>query len=97
MPILSSAKKALRQNEKRYKANSELRKKLKESIKKVNATTINKTVSLIDKAAKSNIIHKNKAARLKSRLAKKIEKTPKTEGKSKVKTKSVKKQTKAKK
>jgi small subunit ribosomal protein S20 len=97
MPILSSAKKALRQNEKRYKANSELRKKLKESIKKTSANTINKTVSLIDKAAKSNIIHKNKAARLKSRLAKKIGKTPKEESNTKAGAKTNKKQTKSKK
>ena len=31
-----------------------------------------KTIAMIDKLAKSNIIHKNKAANLKSKLAKKV-------------------------
>jgi len=77
MPISKSAKKSLRVSRTKYAHNVSLRKTLKEKIKKVSEKTINVTFSLIDKAAKNNLIHPNKAARLKSRLAKKIGKTPK--------------------
>lgn len=89
MPILPSAKKALKQNLKKYQANLVLRKKLRDAIKKTTSANINATISLIDKAAKKNIIHKNKAARLKSRLAKKIGKTPKAEKKIKATAKKI--------
>jgi len=36
----------------------------------VNEDKVKKTVSLIDKAAKRKVVHKNKAARLKSRISK---------------------------
>ena len=83
MPITKSAKKALRQSKTKKKRNLAKKTKLK-SIKK----EILKAVSLkdkeaakkkiaefykaLDKAAKTNTIHKNKAARLKSRIAKKL-------------------------
>lgn len=73
MPNLKSAKKALRQNRKHYEANKSLKTKMKSMIKKISAETASATVSVIDKAAKKNLIHKNKAARLKSKLVKKLE------------------------
>ena len=45
-------------------------KKLQTEKKSVNKTDLSKVFSLIDKLVKSNIIHKNKAANLKSKLSK---------------------------
>ena len=81
MANTKSAKKALRQNERRRRANL-LRNKsarsaikefqrLRESGKKEEArAALQKAYAKIDKLAKSRAIHKNKAARLKSRHAK---------------------------
>jgi small subunit ribosomal protein S20 len=74
MPVTKSAKKALRRDRKRTVINK-LRKKItKEAIKAFKKTLgekdFKKAVSLIDRLAKNKVIHKNKAARLKSRLAK---------------------------
>ncbi len=70
MPNTSSAKKALRQAEKRNLANVAFKVMLKRSLKTVSKETLAKTTSLIDKAVKRNLIHKNKASRMKSQLAK---------------------------
>lgn len=74
MPILKNAKKKLRQDKKRTIHNRKIKDVYKDSIKtaKVQKTpkAINKAFSNIDKAAKHNVIHKNKAARLKSQLSK---------------------------
>lgn len=80
MPITKSAKKSLRVSRTKHAANETQRTTLEKAIRLADAKTINHVVSLIDKAAKTGIIHKNKAARLKSQLAKKIS-TPKTEKK----------------
>jgi len=77
MPILKSAKKAMRVSRKKQERNTNQKKALYDAIRSASEKDINKVNSLIDKAAKKNIIHKNKAARLKSRLAKKIKGTPK--------------------
>ncbi len=73
MPLLKSATKKLRQDKKREKANDEIRKMLRETVKKImkgkEAVKAGEAFSLIDKAAKKNLIHKNKAARLKSRIS----------------------------
>lgn len=54
-------------------AKKEISKKaIKTFLKKKNSENFKKVVSLIDKLAKKNIIHKNKAARLKSRLARQL-------------------------
>lgn len=81
MPISKSAKKSLRSSKRKYVANNATRKKLKETLKKTNKENINKTYSLIDKATKVGIINKNKAARMKSTLSKKISATPHAEEK----------------
>ena len=78
-----SALKRVRQNEKRKEINRSKRSKLRTSIKKGRAavTAHDKaassevrlsTVSLIDKAVNKGIIHKNTAARHKSRLTKHV-------------------------
>lgn len=78
MPIIKSAKKKLRQDKKRKKQNLTYIEGYKQAIKKLKKASapdkINQLVkqaySRLDKAVKKNIIHKNKAARLKSGVAK---------------------------
>lgn len=78
-----SALKRVRQNEKRNEINRSNRSKLRTSIKKVRVAVaahdkkageeiLLNTVSLIDKAVNKGIIHKNTAARHKSRLTKHV-------------------------
>ena len=78
MPKIKSAKKALRQNIKHRVVNTKKKRDIKVAVKAVSksgtAEEKKKALSVaykkIDKATKS-FMHKNKAARLKSRLAKK--------------------------
>ena len=73
MPITKSAQKALKQSRVKQARNAIKKKALKETVKKTtSAKDLAKAQSTIDKIAKSRYIHKNKAARLKSRLAKKV-------------------------
>lgn len=85
MANIKSAKKRAVQSESRRKHNIGLKSTCRTYIKKVEAAvTANKkeeaikalasSISVIDKAAAKNIIHKNKAARYKSRLNAKIKK-----------------------
>lgn len=78
-----SAEKRVRQNAKRNEINRNNRSKLRTSIKKLRTTLaasdkktsgelLNPTVSLIDKAVNKGLIHKNTAARHKSRLTKHV-------------------------
>lgn len=78
-----SAEKRVRQNLKRNEINRSNRSKLRTSIKKLRTAVaahdkkgsdelLNPTVSLIDKAVNKGIIHKNTAARYKSRLTKHV-------------------------
>jgi small subunit ribosomal protein S20 len=79
MPISLSAKKSLRKALKNNKENVSFKKKLKSVVKKfLSSPTIEdlKSVySILDKAVKKNIFHKNKVARLKSRYSKKLTKS----------------------
>ena len=74
MPIIASAIKKLRQDEKRYVANRLVSQHLKQALKsaRVSATpkSLQAAFAAVDTAAKKRVIHKNKAARLKSRLTK---------------------------
>lgn len=72
MPLLKSAKKALRTSEKKRVRNEKQKAELKAAIKNTTAKNLSETISKIDKAVKSNLIHRNKAARMKSKLTKKI-------------------------
>jgi small subunit ribosomal protein S20 len=75
MPIIKSAKKRVKVANKAAIRNSETKRGLKGALKLFSSSSSSKTLrdvqSSIDKAAKKNVIHKNKAARLKSRAAKK--------------------------
>ena len=74
MPITKSALKALRKDKRRTEINRPIRSKFKAAIKRARNKPTCKNVRfaslLLDRAAKKKIIHKNKASRLKSRLAK---------------------------
>ena len=85
MPITTSAKKALRQNKTRHARNlvrKETYKKMVVKYRKLVATKATdeakKLLPLVfktlDKAAKTKVIEKNKASRLKSRLSKMLPK-----------------------
>lgn len=70
MPVTPSARKALRNAEAKRQRNTLVKAELKRALKNATVENHAKVVSLIDKAAKRNLIHRNKAARLKSGLAK---------------------------
>ena len=77
-----SALKANRQNVVRREANRQMRSKLRTGLKKLRAaaggdqgaaqSALRETQSLVDKMAGKGIIHRNTAARYKSRLAARI-------------------------
>ncbi len=81
MPNLKNAKKALRQNRKRRLRNRSQRSALRNTIKKARTTAAGDDAAAaetafrqaakgLDQAAAKHLIHKNAAARTKSRLAK---------------------------
>lgn len=74
MPVTKSAIKTLRKEKRKEKVNNVLRESLRESLKVAKKTnspaSVRKAISLIDKAVKKNLFHKNKAARLKRGLTK---------------------------
>lgn len=74
MPIIESAKKALRQSKRKKLVNDRVLRQLRCVVKKARTSrtpdSIKKAYSALDRAVKKNVIHKNKASRLKSRLAK---------------------------
>lgn len=83
MPIIKSAKKRVKVTEKKTVQNREWKDKLKNSIKDLEkiiesgdkeaaAEQLKETKRVIDKAVSRNILHKNNAARKKSRLTKKV-------------------------
>lgn len=78
MPNIDSMKKDLRRNEKRRIRNQAAKSALKTFVKKArtggDAPTVVAAVKALDKAAQRGIIHKNQAARRKSRLMKAVNK-----------------------
>ena len=73
MPNLASAKKRLRQDVKKKLVNQVVKTRIKTETKNaVKNGEIQSAAAVIDRAAAKGIIHKNAAARRKSRLAKKI-------------------------
>ncbi len=83
MPNHKSAEKRDRQNVKRREVNRSNRSKLRTQIKRLRSALadsnqqqsrelLNPTVSIIDKAVNKGILHKNTAARYKSRLTSKV-------------------------
>lgn len=81
MPNHKSAEKRVRQNKKRNAINRSNRTRLRSAIKSLraaltagNATqeTLSETVSTIDKAVQKGVLHRNAAARHKSRLTARV-------------------------
>jgi len=80
MPNTKQAKKRNRQDDERRLRNKAARSRMRTAIKKVDAATdaeaaqgaLPLAFKTIDKAAKSHVIHENAAARLKSRLTRKV-------------------------
>ena len=81
MPNIKSAKKRMRSNANKAEVNTLITSSMKTAIKKFEkavkdgnkeevSNKLNIAIQRIDKAASSGKIHKNKAARLKSRLTK---------------------------
>jgi small subunit ribosomal protein S20 len=88
MPNHKSAEKRMRQNEKRRAINRTNRSTLRTSIKKLRAAIstpgegtaqelLPETISKIDKAVQKGILHRNAAARHKSRLTARVNQTNK--------------------
>lgn len=77
MPILKNAKKALRVSKRKTIFNRRSKSRMKTAMDRVKKTPNQANLALafsaIDRAVKRNIIHKNKAARLKSRISKLLE------------------------
>ncbi len=83
MPNHKSAEKRVRQNEKRREVNRSNRGRLRTSIKKLRAALagndpatitelLPQTISKIDKAVQKGVLHRNAAARYKSRLTTRV-------------------------
>lgn len=96
MPVIKSAKKKLRQDKKRTLQNGKQESALKELVKAARKNPTDKTVQSVqkaaDKAVKKHLLHKNKAARLKSSLAKLLSGKGTPQVVSKVKKQAIKKQ-----
>ena len=86
MPNHKSAEKRMRQNEKRREINRGNRSRLRTEIKKLRAsltagdqdqaqTLLPDTISTIDKAVQKGVLHRNAAARYKSRLTMRVSAT----------------------
>ena len=83
MPNHKSAEKRVRQNERRNEVNRRNRSRLRTEIKKLRTAVSDKeaensqtllptTVSMIDKMVAKGVLHRNAAARYKSRLTKHV-------------------------
>jgi len=74
LPTHKSAEKRLRQSQAANVRNRAIKSQMKTAIKKVETSfdekELKKTTSLLDKAARKKVIHKNVASRVKSRLTK---------------------------
>ena len=105
MPVIKSAKKKLRVDKKRESANKKaesfINLVVKKAQKKPTQESVREAFKAIDKGVKKDIYHKNKAARIKSRLSKLISSKPQSSVKQKAsiptKTKKTKKAKKLKK
>ncbi|HKB88187.1 MAG TPA: 30S ribosomal protein S20 [Patescibacteria group bacterium] len=94
MPVTKTAKRALRGSRAKEIVNKLTISKLEAAIRVARKTKsqdkVVKAVSLADRAAKRKVIHKNKAARIKSQMAKLMTlKTPAKTTKKKVSSKKV--------
>lgn len=78
MPITKSAKKKMRRDQRRAIINLKIRRQMKLAVKQMRQKpakkALQKASQMLDRAAKKGVIHPNKASRLKSRLAKLLQK-----------------------
>lgn len=77
MPVIASSKKALRRDRRRTVVNRKIRQRVKLAMdelkeEKVAKKSLDQVYRVVDRAAKKGIMHKNKAARIKARAAKKL-------------------------
>ncbi|HUV42766.1 MAG TPA: 30S ribosomal protein S20 [Patescibacteria group bacterium] len=81
MPVTESAKKKVRRDKRRTVINREIRLQIKSTVKEMRQKPAKKAFQkasrALDLAAKKGIIHKKKASRSKSRLAKLLPKSKK--------------------
>ena len=74
MPVTKTAKRALRGSKRKQTNNKKALSNLEVAIKSAKRTkstkNVSRAISLTDRASKNKTIHKNKAARIKSQLAK---------------------------
>ena len=74
MPVTKTAKRALRVSERKVERNKTVRTNLEVAIRLAKKSKKEKDIksasSLADRAAKNNVIHANKASRIKSSLSK---------------------------
>ena len=81
MPVTKTAKRALRSSKRKAFVNKRISQKLDVAIRKAKkgktGMLIQKAVSMADIARKKKLIHKNKAARIKSALSKLLPKEKK--------------------
>lgn len=90
MPVTQSAKRALRKDNRRNLVNRRTKAKLKRALDTYkdnpNQDNLNQAYQAVDRAAKKNLLHPNKAARIKSQLSRILPKpkpTPKPSSKPK--------------
>ncbi|OGM16153.1 hypothetical protein A2V56_00910 [Candidatus Woesebacteria bacterium RBG_19FT_COMBO_42_9] len=85
MPVTTTAKRALRSSKKKESINKIILGKLEAAVRAARkgktAEKILKAVSLADRAAKKKVIHKKRAARIKSQLTRLLPKATKSQGK----------------
>jgi small subunit ribosomal protein S20 len=78
LPTHKSAKKRLKTNEKSNVRNRAVKSRIRSLVKNaetsVDEASLKEAVSLLDRAARKKVIHPNKASRMKSRLAKAVQK-----------------------
>jgi small subunit ribosomal protein S20 len=78
LPVHKSAEKRLRQSQKANLRNRAVKSQIKTVVKKVETSLdekdLKKAVSLLDKAGRKKVIHKNVASRVKSRLTRLVNK-----------------------
>jgi small subunit ribosomal protein S20 len=78
MPIIPNAIRKLRADKRKTAINDRVRKAVRQAVsatrKKPTQKTLSAAFAKLDLAVKAKVIHKNKAARLKSRLAAKVKK-----------------------
>lgn len=79
IPIIKSAKKRARTSEKRHDYNQAIKSRVKTNVRKfieaegeAKETNFRIAASALDRAANKGVIHPNKAARTKSRMAKRM-------------------------